>query len=236
MTTFDVVAGLTTLAALFGWLNHRFIRLPTTIGLMVISIAFSLGLVLASRFGVHLEEPMRHLLAGIDFDEVLLNGMLGALLFAGALHLDLSSLTAQRGVIAILATVGVLVSTAIVGGLAHVVLGLLGLEVSLAYCLLFGALISPTDPIAVGAILRKAGLPPSLLTKISGESLFNDGVGVVVFLVLLQIATGSGDVGPGGSSSWWRSKRLGASCTVGWSAGSSSGCSRASTTTRWRSS
>jgi len=193
MTIFDVVAGLTTLAALFGWVNHRFIRLPTTIGLMVISIGFSLGLVFASRFGVHLEEPMRQLLAGIDFDDALLNGMLGALLFAGALHIDLASLTKQRGVIALLATVGVLVSTVVVGTLAHLVLGR---DVPLAYCLLFGALISPTDPIAVGAILRKVGLPASLLTKISGESLFNDGVGVVVFLVLLEIAAGGGAVGP----------------------------------------
>ena len=192
MTAFDIVAGLTTLAALFGWLNHRYIRLPTTIGLMVISMVFSLALVVGSRFGLRLEAPLRHLLAGIDFDEVLLHGMLGAMLFAGALHLDLARLSAQRGVISILATLGVLLSTAVVGLLAHAVLGFLGVDVPFSYCLLFGALISPTDPIAVGAILRKVGLPETLLVKISGESLFNDGIGVVVFLVLLEIAVGSG--------------------------------------------
>lgn len=194
MTLFEIVAGLTTLAAVFGWVNHRFIKLPTTIGLMVISMLFSVGLVVAGRFGATLEGTMLELLAGIDFDDALLNGMLGALLFAGALHIDLSDLAAQRWVILTLATVGVLTSTALVGAGTWLVLGAFGLAVPLTYCLLFGALISPTDPVAVGAILRKAGIPDSLFVKITGESLFNDGVGVVVFLVLLQVAGGGQDV------------------------------------------
>ncbi|MEZ4586514.1 MAG: sodium:proton antiporter [Gemmatimonadales bacterium] len=190
MSAFDVVAILTTLTALFAWVNHRYLRLPPTIGLMVLAMVFSAALVTASRFGADFQAPLRELLAEIDFDSVLLNGMLGALLFAGALHIDLDDLKAQRFVVGVLATVGVLTSTVIVGGLIYLVVGALGLDLALGYCLLFGALISPTDPIAVGAILRRAGIPRSLLIKITGESLFNDGVGVVVFIVLLETVGG----------------------------------------------
>jgi len=197
VSVFDVVAGLTTLTALFAWVNHRYVRLPPTIGLMVLSMVFSVALVAASRFGADFQGPLRELLAEIDFDSVLLNGMLGALLFAGALHIDLDDLRAQRLAVGVLATVGVAASTAIVGGLIWLVVGVLGLELSLGYCLLFGALISPTDPIAVGAILRRAGIPRSLLIKITGESLFNDGVGVVVFIVLLETVGGHAEVSVG---------------------------------------
>ncbi|MGE0555804.1 MAG: cation:proton antiporter [Gemmatimonadales bacterium] len=197
MSAFDVVAILATLTALFAWVNHRYLRLPPTIGLMVLAMVFSAALVTASRLGADFQTPLRELLAEIDFDSVLLNGMLGALLFAGALHIDLDDLKAQRFVVGVLATVGVLTSTAIVGGLLYLVVGALGLDLALGYCLLFGALISPTDPIAVGAILRRAGIPRSLLIKITGESLFNDGVGVVVFIVLLETVGGHVDVSAG---------------------------------------
>jgi len=190
MTAFDVLAVLMTITALLAWINYRFVRLPTTIGLMVISLLFSLALVAAGSLGFGIRESLETLLARVDFDDTLLNGMLGAMLFAGALHIDLSDLAEERGMVATLATAGVLISTAVVGGLTWFALGLLHQDVPLIYCLVFGALISPTDPIAVGAILRKIGLPRNLLVAISGESLFNDGVGVVVFLVLLEIATG----------------------------------------------
>jgi CPA1 family monovalent cation:H+ antiporter len=134
------------------------------------------------------------LLGSIDFDETVLHGMLGFLLFAGALHVDLDDLLRERWVVGLMATVGVLVSTFLVGGLVYFLLGFLGLGLPLIYCLLFGALISPTDPIAVLGIMKSVGAPKSLETKITGESLFNDGVGVVVFLVLLSIATGEHEI------------------------------------------
>lgn len=190
MTAFDILAILMTVTAVLAWVNYRFVRLPTTIGLMVISLLFSLGLVAAGGLSFGVRELMVSLLGRVDFDDTLLHGMLGAMLFAGALHIDLNELAEERGMVAVLATAGVVISTAVVGGLSWLALGSLGQDVPVIYCLLFGALISPTDPIAVGAILRKIGLPKNLLVAISGESLFNDGVGVVVFLVLLEIAAG----------------------------------------------
>ena len=181
MKLFNILAILITLSATFSYLNHRFIRLPTTIGLMVIALLVSLGLIALSRLGVGLEEDAQRLLANIDFDETLLHGMLSFLLFAGALHVNLSDLARQKWIISLLATLGVI---------SLWVLRALGIQLPLIYCLLFGALISPTDPIAVLGILKKAGVPKSLETKITGESLFNDGVAVAVFLVFLKIATG----------------------------------------------
>jgi len=198
MELFDLVAVLVTLAAVFGWVNHRFLGLPATIGLMVLSMVFSLGLVALGKAGLGDTLPLVEALERVDFDEALLNGMLGALLFAGALHIDVNDLRDQKWVIGLLASAGVLLSTFLVGAGAWVVFGWVGLSVPFVYCLLFGALISPTDPIAVGAILRSAGVPPSLLIKITGESLFNDGVGVVLFLVILEMAGGghgSGEIG-----------------------------------------
>ena len=190
MEVFNILALLVTLAAIFAWVNHRFIRLPTTIGVMIISLAFSLGLVALGKAGVGGPGAIRDMLSAIDFNATLLQGMLGALLFAGALHIDLDDLKQNKWVIALLATVGVLISTLLVGTLSFWIFGAMGFPVPFVLCLLFGALISPTDPIAVGAILRKAGVPHSLLIKITGESLFNDGVGVVVFLVILGVVSG----------------------------------------------
>jgi CPA1 family monovalent cation:H+ antiporter len=149
---------------------------------------FSLALVGLGKVGIAGFAPLVLALEEVDFGEALLNGMLGALLFAGALHIDVNDLRDNRWVISLLATGGVLLSTLLVGSGAWVIFAWLGLEVPFVFCALFGALISPTDPIAVGAILRKAGVSPSLLIKITGESLFNDGVGVVLFLVILQMA------------------------------------------------
>jgi CPA1 family monovalent cation:H+ antiporter len=197
MSAFAVVAMLITLAAVLSWANYRFVRLPRTIGVMVLSLTLSLGLVGAGGALPGLIEPLRRALVGIDFNAALLNGMLGALLFAGALHININDLTAQRGVIGTLATVGVLVSTLVIGTGVWLLSRWLHLGVSPAYCMLFGALISPTDPIAIGAILLQLGVPKSLETKITGESLFNDGVGVVVFLAVLGIAAGGDEVSAG---------------------------------------
>lgn len=190
MNGFNLLALLVTLAAVFAWVNHRYLRLPNAIGLMVITMVFSLGLVTLGRLGIVDQEPFLELIQSVDLGETLLNGMLGALLFAGALHVNLDDLARQKLVIGALATLGILISTFLVGWLSFWGFGALGLSIPFMYCLLFGALISPTDPIAVGAILKKAGVPRSLETKITGESLFNDGFGVVVFLVILGLVVG----------------------------------------------
>ena len=195
MGLFEIITILITLTALFSFINYRYIRLPATIGVMVIALVMSLaliGLSHAGEWGENLAEQAGELLNSIDFNEAFLHGMLAFLLFAGALHIDLSDLASQKWAISSLATVGVVVSTFIVAGLTHLVLGFVGFEVPFLFCLLFGALISPTDPIAVLGILKTAGAPKSLEAKMAGESLFNDGVGVVVFIVLLALV-GGGD-------------------------------------------
>ena len=193
MDFFDVSAILVVLAAAFSYLNHRYLKLPGTIGLMALALGFSLLILAVGSFAPPVRELALSVLGQIDFDEALLNGMLGLLLFAGALHVDLGDLSEQKGVVAVLSTIGVLTSTALVGGLAWLLLdGLLGLEVPIVICLLIGSLIAPTDPIAVLGILKTAGAPRTLSTKIAGESLFNDGIAVVVFLTLLGVA-GLGD-------------------------------------------
>jgi CPA1 family monovalent cation:H+ antiporter len=191
MKLYNILAVLITLSAGFSYINHRFIRLPTTIGLMAIALLVSLGLIALGPLGFGLKEDARLLLNSIDFDETLLHGMLSFLLFAGALHVNLADLARQKYIIGTLATLGVIGSTFIIGFTSLWVLGWLGIELPFIYCLLFGALISPTDPIAVMGILKRAGVPESLETKITGEALFNDGVAVVVFLVMLEIATGT---------------------------------------------
>ena len=194
MNILNTIAILLTLSAVFSYLNYRFIKLPTAIGIMLISLVLSLILLLSGELGFFDIAPQASaLISNIDFHTTLINGMLSFLLFAGALHINLNELSKQKWVILILATVGVISSTFMVGGISWVILNALELNVSFIYCLLFGALISPTDPIAVLGILKTVGVPKSLEIKISGESLFNDGVAVVVFLVLLGIATGAGE-------------------------------------------
>ncbi len=193
MGIFDIAACLITLAALFGYVNLRFIKLPTTIGVMLISLCFSVGLVLLSLVNPAIVETGKQFMQGIDFNEAVLDCMLSFLLFAGALHVNLNDLANQKRLIAILASVGVVLSTFIVGTIVYFLLSAFGIQFSYIYCLLFGALVSPTDPVAVLGILKTAGVPKSLETKITGESLFNDGVGVVVFLAILGIATGKSD-------------------------------------------
>ncbi len=197
MDLFTILAILITLAAVFSYLNHRYIGLPVTIGVMLIALVMSLMLNLLGSFGLGLKQQAELLLGSIDFSKTLLHGMLSFLLFAGALHIDINDLTELKWSIGSLATVGTLVSTFLVGMLTWLVLGGFGIELSYIYCLLFGALISPTDPIAVLGILKTAGAPKSLEMRITGESLFNDGVGIVIFLVILEMATGSHAISAG---------------------------------------
>lgn len=194
MSLFEIAAILITLAALFSYFNERYVGMPSTIGLMFISLVISLGLIAMANFGLDVESRAESVLAEIDFSELLLHGMLGFLLFAGALHINLGDLLQQKWIISSLATAGVLTSTLIVASLTWILLRSLGLDLPFIYCLLFGALISPTDPIAVLGILKNANAPKSLETKITGESLFNDGVGVVVFIVLLDIVRGGHEI------------------------------------------
>lgn len=188
MLILNVSAILLSLSALFAYINHRFIGLPTTIGVMLIALLCSLLISIAGWMGIGgIERQAAELLGKIDFNLALMNGMLSFLLFAAALHINVRDLNKQKWVILSLATVGVCLSTAIVGFLTFSVLSMLGLQVDFIYCLLFGALISPTDPIAVMATVKRLGVSKELETTIAGESLFNDGVGVVVFLVLLTL-------------------------------------------------
>ncbi|AEE20224.1 cation:proton antiporter [Dokdonia sp. 4H-3-7-5] len=189
MDYYIIIAALIFLAAIFGFINARFLKLPTTIGLMLITIVYTLAVFALSYFDDTLLRAEIQLIKEIDFEKVLMDYMLSFLLFAGALHTNFEQLKVQRWPILAFATLGVLVSTFLVGTLVFYLLQLLGLEVDFIYCLLFGSLISPTDPIAVLGILKKAKVPKKLETKIVGESLFNDGVGVVVFLTIFGIAS-----------------------------------------------
>ncbi|QMU61018.1 MAG: sodium:proton antiporter [Gammaproteobacteria bacterium] len=194
MSLFEIISLLLSFAAVFSYINYKYIKLPTTIGIMLLSLLFSLALLLFGEFGFSLDEQATALVKSIDFNEALLHGMLSFLLFAGALHVNINDLREQKWLIATLATVGVISSTFIIGTVMYYILQWLGIPVEYMYCLVFGALISPTDPIAVMGILKLVGAPKTLETKIAGESLFNDGVGVVVFLVLLGIAAGGDEM------------------------------------------
>ncbi|MEM7480003.1 MAG: sodium:proton antiporter [Acidobacteriota bacterium] len=188
MSLLAVAGVLITLTALLAWLNERTLRLPPAIGVMVGGFLASLAVLGLGAAGFGTREWAGQLLARVPFDDLLMEGMLSYLLFAGALHVDLSELLRQRWTVLTLATVGVVFSTFLVGGAIVFLLPLLGLALPFAFALLFGSLISPTDPIAVLAILKKAGAPSELRSLITGESLFNDGVGVVVFSVIAGIA------------------------------------------------
>ena len=197
MQPFDIIAVLISLAAIFGYLNYRYIKLPTTIGLMLLGLLFSFVIIIVGQFKPELSEYAKNFVANVELDETLLGIMLSYLLFAGALHVKIQDLSQQRWIIAILSTFGVILSTFLVGSASYFILKILNIEITYSYCLLFGALISPTDPVAVLGILKKAGAPKSLETKITGESLFNDGVGVVVFISILGVI--NGDMNPNGS-------------------------------------
>ena len=176
------------LAAAFGYFNKRFLKLPRTIGVMIIALLTSLGIVLTASSFPDLFVQTKEMILSIDFYTILMEIMLSFLLFAGSIHIRLNDIKSERVPIIAFSTIGVLLSTFIVGGLMYLLLQAFSLDIPFINCLLFGALISPTDPIAVMGILKTANIPKSLETKISGESLFNDGVAVVLFVAILEIS------------------------------------------------
>jgi monovalent cation:H+ antiporter, CPA1 family len=189
ISLYSILTILIVLTATFSYINFRYIKLPATIGVMLISLLCSLIILGIGKF---YPPAVRHpisIINSIDFEMLLMRIMLSFLLFAGAIHIDIHKLRKEITPIIIYSTLGVLISTAVIGISMYFIFHLFGLVIPLIYCLLFGALISPTDPIAVLGILKKAGIPPSLEIKITGESLFNDGVGVVVFISILEVAT-----------------------------------------------
>ncbi len=188
MDLFTIITILVVVSAIFAYINERFVKLPYTIGAMVITLVLSIVLIISGWIDPSLTNPLKVLISNIDFSRVLLEILLSFLLFAGALHTNFDQLKVQRGPILAFATFGILLSTFIIGFVLFMILPFLGLNIDFIYCLLFGALISPTDPIAVLGIMKKAGVPKKLETKIVGESLFNDGVGVVIFLTIFAIA------------------------------------------------
>ena len=196
MTPFELISLIFVIAAVLAWINHKFVSLPPTIGVMVIALGISLAILGLDASGVAIREPITSVLSQVDFSDALLDVLLAFLLFAGALHVNIADLLEKKVVILLLATLGVLTSTFLVACFAYVITSLLGLDTPFMACLLFGALISPTDPVAVLGILKSAGAPKSLETKITGESLFNDGIGVVLFATLLAVA-GYGEIGHG---------------------------------------
>lgn len=200
MGLFDLISILLTLAALFAYFNHRFVGLPNGIGIMVIGLLMSLVLVGLNKLGWVHTDHIADVLAQVDFDETVMNGMLSFLLFAGALHVNINRLAKVKDTIAILATVGVVISSIIVSVVSFYIFQIFDIDIPYIYCLVFGVLISPTDPIAVMGILKKAGAPKSIEVKITGESLFNDGVAVVLFIAVLGVATGQSEASFSGVS------------------------------------
>lgn len=193
---------LIVLASFFSYLNLRYLKLPSTIGIMIIAMITSILLVVTGSLFPKTFTHFSTLLQDVDFTEVLMGAMLNFLLFAGAIHINLKDLKEQRGPVIIFSTVSVVISTFAVGFMLFYIAPLLGLEMPFIFCLLFGALISPTDPIAVMGVLKEAKVRKSLETKVAGESLFNDGVAVVVFAVILQLAQGSDIEISFGTISW----------------------------------
>lgn len=203
MSLYHLVGSLLTVIAVFGYLNHRLLKLPNSIGMAAVGLFLSLA---ATVFGLHNPtwvDWAEDWVSRIDFSEVMLHGLLGLLLFAGALSTNVRSLAQQWLPVLTLATLGVLISTLITGVGLWVLLSTLGLDLRLVYCLMFGALISPTDPVAVLAALKQHVLPERLQATIVGESLFNDGTGVAVFIILLGLASGSQEV-----TATWAAKLL----------------------------
>jgi monovalent cation:H+ antiporter, CPA1 family len=194
MELFPLISLLIVLSASFSYINFRYLKLPNAIGLMMVSLLFSLGIIGINFIYPSMKENVTFILNGINFSELLLEVMLSFMLFAGAIHIKFKDLKAEKLSIMLFSTISVVISTFMIGYICFWLLNLFDLNVSLIQCLLFGALISPTDPIAVLSILKTAGVSKSLETKIAGESLFNDGVAVVVFITILQLAKPNADV------------------------------------------
>lgn len=190
MTMFQGVGLLFTLIAIFGVINHRYLKLPDTIGITAVGLLACLAVSGLSFSHPEMVVHAQQLVKNIDFNDIVFHGLLSFLLFAAALHVDIHAMRTYKLPILLLATIGVFISTVIVGGGFYLVTQALNINLSFLWCMVFGALISPTDPIAVMSVLKRAGAPKSLENKISGEALLNDGTAVVAFLTLLGLATG----------------------------------------------
>jgi len=197
MSLFSIGAILVGLSALFGYINYRFFRLPHTIGLVVIALAASLVIIVIEWIApsFQIAERTSDILRQIDLNRTLMHGMLSFLLFAGALHADFSAFKNLGLLIGMMAVLGTLISTFVVGGVMWLVLDAFGLDMPFAWALVFGSLISPTDPVAVLGLFKTVAVPQTLRATMTGESLFNDGVGVVIFTVVLAIALSGGEHG-----------------------------------------
>ncbi len=197
MSIFEIGAFLIGLSAIFGYINHKVLRLPHTIGLVVIALAASLGIILLEFLSpaTQILEIVTGVLQQIDFHETVMRGMLSFLLFAGAMHVDFSAFKSRSGTIALMATLGILISTFLIGWAMWLSLNAFGIEIPFIWALVFGALISPTDPVAVLGLFKSVNVPETLEAKMAGEALFNDGIGVVVFTVVVAIAVGDGGHG-----------------------------------------
>ncbi|ACS60703.1 sodium/hydrogen exchanger (plasmid) [Rhizobium leguminosarum bv. trifolii WSM1325] len=197
MSVFDLISLLLVLTAGFSWINHRYFRLPPSIGILVMGLAASALLVLLELAipNVSIYADVAALVRQVDFQTTVMNGLLAFLLFAGSLHVDFSALRSRVAVVGAMATIGVLLSTVLIGVAMWALAALFGIELPFLWALVFGALISPTDPVAVLSTLKAVKVPQALETDMAGESLFNDGVGVVVFTALLALASGGTDVG-----------------------------------------
>ena len=195
MSIFEIGAILIGLSALFGYINHKFLKLPHTIGLVVIALAASLCVIVIEVLWPQTEvsEIVTGAISEVDFHEAVMRGMLSFLLFAGALHVDFSVFRAQLYAIGMMATVGIMISTFFIGWVGWWLLNAFGIEIPFIWALVFGALISPTDPVAVLGLFKTVHVPETLEAKMAGESLINDGVGVVVFTVVVAIATATGE-------------------------------------------
>lgn len=209
MDLFNIISVLISMSAIFSFINYRYFKMPRTVGLMLFAMLLSLVLIAAAQLGWEIRQPAAELVTRLDFNRLLLQGMLGFLLFAGALHVEANELIEHKWTIFTLATGGVLLSTLLVGLFAWFIFGLLSLNVPLIHCFLFGALISPTDPVAVLGILKEIGAPKPIETQMAGEALFNDGIGVVVFVVIAGLMTGDRSASWQGALSLFAREALG---------------------------
>ena len=197
MTIFALLSSIVCLAALFGLISHRVLRLPVSIGTTILSLCAAGALVVGGHTAPGFHRVAAHIVGGIDFNKVVLHGMLAFLLFAGALELDVDDLLREKLTVGTLSLISTAVSTLLVAGLFKVALLAIGVQINMITALLFGALISPTDPIAVLEMLRRVGAPAALKAQLAGESLFNDGIGAVIFLALIEASTSGTLPSPG---------------------------------------
>jgi CPA1 family monovalent cation:H+ antiporter len=193
MSEGEVIGVLLSITALSSYINYKFVKLPKSIGVTLVTLVLTLLVTLSGKLGWNLDEVANNLLDGIGFNETFLHGMLSFLLFSGSLHINVLELSKQKVLVALLATFTVIISTILIGYATFGLTNLLGIALPLPYCFVFGALISPTDPIAVLGILKKVKARKSLEMKIAGEALFNDGMGIVLFFVTSAIASGTQD-------------------------------------------